>query len=69
VVTLALDIESAKRDWRSLRPSLLHFFTADDPCIDHEGRSSRKLRQLLTEDCPPAQRLPLELTGAGSQAL
>ena len=26
VITLALDIEAAKRDWRSVRPSLLHFF-------------------------------------------
>jgi N-acyl-L-homoserine lactone synthetase len=68
VVTLSLDIEAAKRDWPSLRPSLLYFFTANDPCIDHVGRSSRKLRQLLTEECEPAQRLPLELTGAESQA-
>ena len=35
VITLALDIETAKRDWRSLRPSLLQFFTADDERIDH----------------------------------
>jgi N-acyl-L-homoserine lactone synthetase len=35
VATFALDIEAARRDWPSLRPSLLQFFTGDDSRIDH----------------------------------
>ncbi len=35
VVTFSLDIDGAKRDWPSLRPSLHHFFTAEDERIDH----------------------------------
>ena len=67
VVTLALDIEAAKRDWPSLRPSLLHFFTSDDSCIDHVGRSSRKLRRYLDEEVTPCEPLPLELAEACEQ--
>ncbi len=44
VVTLSLDIEAAKRDWPSLRPSLLQFFTEDDQCIDHDGALMHELR-------------------------
>jgi N-acyl-L-homoserine lactone synthetase len=55
VVTFALDIEAAKRDWRSLRPSLLHFFTEDDECIYHEGLPVRTLRAVPSLETPPVE--------------
>jgi len=61
VVTFALDIEAAKRDWASLRPSLLHFFTGYDECIYHEGLPVRALRAVPPVETPPAE-LPAELT-------
>jgi hypothetical protein len=59
VVTLALDIEAAKRDWPSLRPSLLHYFTEDDECIDHTGKAVRDLRQVSSREAlRPIPRRP-----------
>jgi N-acyl-L-homoserine lactone synthetase len=61
VVTFALDIEAAKRDWRSLRPSLLHFFTEDDERVFHEGLPARALRAVPPAGTPLDQP-PAELT-------
>lgn len=51
VVTFALDIERAKREWPSQRPSLHHFFTAADERIDHALRRPPELHVV-----PPAPR-------------
>lgn len=63
VVTLALDIEAAKRDWRSLRPSLLHFFTSEDECIDHSGASLRELKLLPRRQASRTVAYSPELAG------
>jgi N-acyl-L-homoserine lactone synthetase len=60
VVTFALDIEAAKRDWASLRPGLLHFFTEYDECIYHEGLPARALRAVPSVETPAAE-LPAEV--------
>jgi len=66
VITLSLDIEAAKRDWRSLRPSLLQFFTSQDGRIDHgdvpDLQPARKRRALR----PVARAGLAGVTGTGS---
>jgi N-acyl-L-homoserine lactone synthetase len=56
VVTFALDIAAAKRDWPSLRPSLHHFFTADDERIDHGLRRRPELRPVPQPEPKPERR-------------
>ena len=68
VITLALDIEAAKRDWRSLRPSLLKFFTADDERIDHGAVPGlRPVPQRRERRRPVA--VPAELAGLSGLGL
>jgi N-acyl-L-homoserine lactone synthetase len=55
VVTFALDIEGAKHDWPSLRPSLHHFFTAEDERIDH-GLSRRPDLRSVPRPRPEPER-------------
>jgi N-acyl-L-homoserine lactone synthetase len=43
VVTFSLDCDLARREWPSSRPSLHHFFTAEDERIDHGLRSGPRL--------------------------
>ena len=43
VVTFSLDCDLARREWPSKRPSLHHFFTAEDERIDHGLRSGPRL--------------------------
>jgi len=56
VVTFALDIEGAKRDWPSLRPSLHHFFTTADERIDHALPRRPKLRSVPQPEPRPDRR-------------
>jgi len=56
VVTFALDIEAAKRDWPSLRPSLNHFFTAEDERIDHALPGRPDLRSVPRPQPQPERR-------------
>jgi N-acyl-L-homoserine lactone synthetase len=56
VVTFALDIEGAKRDWPSLRPSLHQFFTSDDQRIDHCMPRRPQLRAVPRPEPKPERR-------------
>jgi N-acyl-L-homoserine lactone synthetase len=56
VVTFSLDMEGAKRDWPSLRPSLHHFFTAEDERIDHALPQRPELRSVPRPQPEPERR-------------
>lgn len=52
VATYALNIATAKRDWASLRPGLLQFFTQVDESIDHGLAAMPDLRTVPHRQAP-----------------